>query len=159
MDKKDNLHVDSKALSVPATTEQNSNKEQIDSGSNANDRPRHDALIRKAFENPIVAKEFFEMHLPKEIQALFSSHTLKMEKESFVEPNLQNSISDILFSAKFNDNIGYLWILLEHQSTPDHFMPFRLFKIYDGYYRKTFDFKSKLQTLTPSIPTHILQWY
>ncbi|MFU7500705.1 MAG: Rpn family recombination-promoting nuclease/putative transposase, partial [Candidatus Tisiphia sp.] len=91
-------------------------------------RPRHDTFIRKAFENPIVAKEFFEMHLPKEIKAMFSSHTLKMEKESFVEPNLQNSISDILFSAKFKSDTGYLWILLEHQSTPDHFMAFRLFK-------------------------------
>lgn len=62
------------------------------------ERPRHDALIRKALENPIVAKEFFEMHLPKEIQAMFSSHTLKMEKESFVEVDLKHSISDILLS-------------------------------------------------------------
>jgi predicted transposase/invertase (TIGR01784 family) len=92
------------------------------------EHPRHDALIRKAFENPIVAKEFFEMHLPKEIKAMFSSHTLKMEKESFVEADLKHSISDILFSAKFKDDTGYLWVLLEHQSTPDHFMAFRLFK-------------------------------
>ena len=92
------------------------------------ERPRHDALIRKALENPIVAKEFFEMHLPKEIKAMFSYSSLKMEKESFVEADLKHSISDILFSAKFKDEIGYLWILLEHQSTPDHFMAFRLFK-------------------------------
>lgn len=94
----------------------------------SSERPRHDALIRKALEHPIVAKEFFEMHLPKEIKAMFSSHTLKMEKESFVEASLQHSISDILFSAKFKDETGYLWVLLEHQSTPDHFMAFRLFK-------------------------------
>ncbi len=98
------------------------------SDNGTSERPRHDTFIREAFENPIVAKEFFEMHLPKEIKAMFSSHTLKMGKESFVEPNLQNSISDILFSTKFNDETGYLWILLEHQSTPDHFMTFRLFK-------------------------------
>ncbi len=70
----------------------------------SHERPRHDALIRKAFENPIVAKEFFDMHLPTEIKALFSPHTLKMEKESFVEADLKHSISDILFSAKFNDD-------------------------------------------------------
>nr|WP_250636005.1 Rpn family recombination-promoting nuclease/putative transposase [Rickettsia conorii] len=52
-------------------------------------RPRHDTFIRKALENPIVAREFFEMHLPKEIKALFSPHTLKIEKESFVEPTLR----------------------------------------------------------------------
>ena len=130
MNEKNNTFIDSKALSISASTEKDNNREQTDSGSNgnANDRPKHDALIRKAFENPIVAKEFFEMHLPKEIKAMFYSHTLKMEKESFVEANLQHSISDILFSAKFKDETGYLWILLEHQSTPDHFMAFRLFK-------------------------------
>jgi predicted transposase/invertase (TIGR01784 family) len=105
------------------------NRNATDAGDNTNpERPRHDALIRKAFENPIVAKEFFEMHLPRQIKAMFSAHTLKMEKESFVEADLQYSISDILFSAKFKDETGYLWILLEHQSTPDHFMAFRLFK-------------------------------
>jgi len=111
----------------------NNKQEGLNTNSDTSDnvtaeRPRHDALIRKALENPLVAKEFFEMHLPKEIKAIFSSHTLKMEKESFVEADLKHSISDILFSAKFNDNTGYLWILLEHQSTPDHFMAFRLFK-------------------------------
>ncbi len=116
-----------KDISSSKTEDTSLDSDAIDA-SNTSERPRHDALIRKAFENPIVAKEFFEMHLPKEIKAMFSSHTLKMEKESFVEANLQHSISDILFSAKFKDDTGYLWILLEHQSTPDHFMTFRLFK-------------------------------
>ncbi|MGI4752600.1 MAG: Rpn family recombination-promoting nuclease/putative transposase [Janthinobacterium lividum] len=120
---------DSRELGATDTTESNRSQEQIASSSiSSDDRPRHDALIRKALENPIVAKEFFEMHLPKEIKAMFSSHTLKMEKESFVEADLKHSISDILFSAKFKDDTGYLWVLLEHQSTPDHFMAFRLFK-------------------------------
>ncbi|MFV9890138.1 MAG: Rpn family recombination-promoting nuclease/putative transposase [Rickettsia conorii subsp. raoultii] len=113
-----------------------SKEEDLSTNSDASDtsdnvtaeRPKHDALIRKALENPIVAKEFFEMHLPKEIKAMFSSHTLKMEEESFVEADLKHSISDILFSANFKNDTGYLWILLEHQSTPDHFMAFRLFK-------------------------------
>ena len=43
-----------------------------------------------------------------------------MEKGSFVEPNLKKSISDILFSAKFNSEDGYLFLLLEHQSKPDY---------------------------------------
>ncbi|MCZ6924160.1 MAG: Rpn family recombination-promoting nuclease/putative transposase [Rickettsia endosymbiont of Ixodes persulcatus] len=104
------------------------NNDTNNSDESTSGKPKHDAIIRKAFENPIVAKEFFEMHLPKEIKTLFSASTLKIEKESFVEADLKHSISDILFSAKFNDDTGYLWILLEHQSTPDHFMAFRLFK-------------------------------
>ncbi|CAK6518037.1 MAG: hypothetical protein IRF12RH_07425 [Rickettsia helvetica] len=30
-------------------------------------KPKHDEIVRSAFENPIVAKEFFEMHLPPHI--------------------------------------------------------------------------------------------
>ena len=124
-----NIPKDYSEVSVADTKASNRHHEQVDLDShNTSERPRHDALIRKALENPLVAKEFFEMHLPKEIKAMFSSHTLKMEKESFVEADLKHSISDILFSAKFKDNTGYLWVLLEHQSTPDHFMAFRLFK-------------------------------
>ncbi|WP_341790153.1 Rpn family recombination-promoting nuclease/putative transposase [Rickettsia endosymbiont of Polydrusus tereticollis] len=91
-------------------------------------KPKHDEIIRSAFENPIVAKEFFETYLPPHIKTLFSFETLKMEKDSFVERNLRKSILDILFSAKFDGEDGYLFLLLEHQSTPDHYMAFRLFK-------------------------------
>lgn len=48
-------------------------------------KPKHDEIVRSAFENSIVAKEFFEMHLPPHIQNLLSFETLKMEKGSFVD--------------------------------------------------------------------------
>lgn len=89
---------------------------------------KHDEIIRSAFENPIVAKEFFQMHLPPHIQSLVSFKTLKMEKDSFVDKTLKKSILDILFSVKFNSEDGYLFLLLEHQSKPDYYMAFRLFK-------------------------------
>ncbi|XVN40928.1 MAG: Rpn family recombination-promoting nuclease/putative transposase [Rickettsia endosymbiont of Argas persicus] len=89
---------------------------------------RHDELFRKALENKIVAREFFESHLPENVSSILSYETLKIEKDSFVEQNLKNSISDVLFSAKFKNEDGYLYLLLKHQSTPDYFMAFRLFK-------------------------------
>ncbi|MGI4752712.1 MAG: Rpn family recombination-promoting nuclease/putative transposase [Janthinobacterium lividum] len=85
-------------------------------------KPKHDEIIRSAFENPLVSKEFFEMHLPSHIQNLISLKTLKMEKDSFVDKRLRKSIVDILFSAKFGDKKGYLYLLLEHQSSPNHNM-------------------------------------
>ncbi len=128
MNEKDISSIKQTDLNTNSDTGVASNDASDTSDNVTSERPRHDALIRKALENPLVAKEFFEMHLPKEIKAMFSSHTLKMEKESFVEADLKHSISDIIFSAKFKGNTGYLWILLEHQSTTDHFMAFRLFK-------------------------------
>jgi predicted transposase/invertase (TIGR01784 family) len=91
-------------------------------------RLKHDALFRKAMENPLVAKEFFDTHLPVSIKSSIDFSTLKLEKESFIEKKLKASISDALFSVRFNNTEGYIYLLLEHQSRPDHFMALRLFR-------------------------------
>ena len=91
-------------------------------------KPKHDQLFRKSLENPIVAYELLQAHLPQEVLAIIDTSTLKLEKESFIEHNLTASIADVLFSVKFNGNDGFIYLLLEHQSSPDHFMAFRLFK-------------------------------
>ena len=92
------------------------------------EKPKHDQLFRKSLENPIVAYELLQAHLPQEVLEIIDTSTLKLEKESFIEPDLSASIADVLFSVKFNDTDGYIYLLLEHQSTPEHFMAFRLFK-------------------------------
>lgn len=92
------------------------------------DKPRHDQLFRKAFENPLVAVEFMNTHLPKEVLKILDISTLKLEKDTFVNPTLTDSACDVLFSAKFNGTDGFIHILLEHQSSCDRFMAFRLFK-------------------------------
>ncbi len=89
---------------------------------------KHDKFFQKALANPFVVREFFNMHLPPHIKALFSPTTLTLENDSFIEPNLKESITDVLFSVKINNSESYLYLLLEHQSSSDHFMAFRLFK-------------------------------
>ncbi|MCC8462460.1 MAG: Rpn family recombination-promoting nuclease/putative transposase [Rickettsia endosymbiont of Ecitomorpha arachnoides] len=89
---------------------------------------KHDKFFQKALENPYVAREFFETYLPPHIKALFSPTTLILENDSFIEPNLKESITDVLFSVKINNSESYLYLLLEHQSSSDHLMAFRLFK-------------------------------
>ncbi|MDD9335759.1 MAG: Rpn family recombination-promoting nuclease/putative transposase [Rickettsiaceae bacterium] len=91
-------------------------------------RSKHDQIFRKAMENPLVAHEFLNAHLPKHIKALIDFPSLKFENTSFVEQNLRDSISDVLFSAKFDGKDGYLFLLVEHQSSADHFMAFRLLR-------------------------------
>lgn len=91
-------------------------------------RIKHDEIFKKSMENPVVAKEFLETYLPEEIKSIVDIKSLKLEKESYVEETLRSSMSDVLFSVKFNGRRGYLYTLLEHQSKPDEMMGFRLFK-------------------------------
>ncbi len=47
-------------------------------------KPKHDQLFCKAMENPIVAKEFFEAHLPKDIRNMVDTNSLKESVIYFV---------------------------------------------------------------------------
>ena len=92
------------------------------------DRPKHDGIFKKSMENPLVVQEFLNDYLPKDVLKTIDSKTIKLEKDSFIEDNLTGSYSDVLLSCKFNKQDGYIMVLLEHQSKPEHFMAFRLLK-------------------------------
>ncbi|MCS5931795.1 Rpn family recombination-promoting nuclease/putative transposase [Klebsiella pneumoniae subsp. pneumoniae] len=47
---------------------------------------------------------------------------------SFVEEDLRASYSDILYSLRTRHGPGYVYALIEHQSTPDKLMAFRLLR-------------------------------
>jgi len=102
-----------------------------------NIKPRHDEFFRRAMEDPVIARDFLRSHLPQKVLNIIDINSLILEKESFVEENLLNSISDVLFSFKSGAGEAYVYVLLEAQSTSDYFMPYRLFKysmnIYDRY--------------------------
>jgi predicted transposase/invertase (TIGR01784 family) len=56
--------------------------------------------------------------------------TLKMQGDSFVESSLKRQISDVLFCCQMNNknDQALIYLLCEHQSTPDYWMVFRLYK-------------------------------
>lgn len=60
----------------------------------------HDAAFRSFLANPDVARDFLELHLPAEYRQLCDLSTLKLEPATFVEPDLHQYASDILWSVK-----------------------------------------------------------
>ncbi len=94
----------------------------------ANNKPKTDEIFKKSMENPLVAQEFINTYLPKDVLKIIDSKTLKLEKETYIEDDLKKSFSDVLLSCKINNQEGFLFLLLEQQSTSEHFMAFRLFK-------------------------------
>ncbi|MFQ6247294.1 Rpn family recombination-promoting nuclease/putative transposase, partial [Yersinia enterocolitica] len=55
-------------------------------------------------------------------------NTLKLESGSFVEDDLRQYFSDVLYSVKTTEGDGYVHVLIEHQSSPDKHMAFRLIR-------------------------------
>lgn len=89
----------------------------------------HDATFRQFLKLPEIARDFMEIHLPTELRAICDFNTLKLENGSFVEENLRQYFSDVLYSLKTNDGEdGYIQVLIEHQSSPDKHMAFRMIR-------------------------------
>ncbi|MGX5056971.1 Rpn family recombination-promoting nuclease/putative transposase [Enterobacter asburiae] len=86
----------------------------------------HDAAFRQFLANPDVARDFMQIHLPAELRALCDLGSLKLESGTFVEDDLRQYASDILWSMKTTSgDDGYIHLLLEHQSSADINMAFR----------------------------------
>ncbi|WP_438500245.1 Rpn family recombination-promoting nuclease/putative transposase [Pantoea ananatis] len=89
----------------------------------------HDATFRQFLSQPTIARDFMALHLPAEFLALCDLDTLKLESGAFVEQDLRQYFSDILYSLKTTSrDDGYIHVLIEHQSSPDRHMAFRLMR-------------------------------
>ncbi|RLM03357.1 Rpn family recombination-promoting nuclease/putative transposase [Gibbsiella quercinecans] len=88
----------------------------------------HDATFRQFLNQPEIARDFMEIHLPAELRAICDLTTLKLESGSFVEDNIRQYFSDVLYSLKTTAGDSYVHVLIEHQSSPDKHMASRMFR-------------------------------
>ena len=79
----------------------------------------HDKLIKEFLANRETAASFFDHYLPSDIRESLCLETLEICKDSFVEPDLREFFSDLLYKARFGDRNGYLYMLIEHKSHPE----------------------------------------
>ncbi|TKI05788.1 Rpn family recombination-promoting nuclease/putative transposase [Martelella alba] len=88
----------------------------------------HDSLFRKFLADIGVAREFLQHHLPEELRRQCDFSTLLRHNSSFVEEDLRVRISDMLYSLRMDSGQAYIYCHIEHQSTPDRLMGFRLMR-------------------------------
>jgi len=81
--------------------------------------------------------------LPETVAARLDWDALSLESGSFVSPQLQSRYSDLLFRTRLDTRDTYIYLLVEHQSRPDRFMPLRmteyLVAIWNRYLRENPD--------------------
>jgi predicted transposase YdaD len=86
----------------------------------------HDALFKAAFEKPEHAAGIFRSLLPAPVVEAIAWETIARESGSFIDPELADRQSDLLFSIEIRGGRGLLYLLLEHQSTNDPDMLLRM---------------------------------
>src|SRR5688572_25635382 len=88
----------------------------------------HDRFYRSLMVKPKVAVEFFDKNLPEPLREIVDLNSLELQKESFIEDKLRLKIADLLYKVNFQERTGYLYVLLEHISSPSKWLPFTLLK-------------------------------
>lgn len=88
----------------------------------------HDALFKQFLTHPETARDFLDVHLPPALHQACDLNTLRLESSSFIEEDLRAYYSDVLYSLKAGQSDGYIYALIEHQSSPDRHMGFRLMR-------------------------------
>ena len=88
----------------------------------------------------IGSREFLEAYLPDILKYKVDISKVKIEKDNFIEENLTRRLSDIVYSIPYKHNVSQkvvIYPLLEHQSTSDNWIAFRLWKyillLYERY--------------------------
>lgn len=88
----------------------------------------HDAVFKQFLSHPETARDFLDIHLPRALHKICDLNTLCLQSGSFVEENMRAYYSDILYSLNTRTGKGYIYALIEHQSSPDKHMAFRLMR-------------------------------
>ena len=116
----------------------------------------HDKLFRTVFADHGEAAALLRAHLPESLARDLRWSTLTLQDRSFVDPDLRDTESDLLFSIRRKAGAppAWLYVLLEHQSRPDRWIRFRLLKyccrIWDRS-RRQFPRERRLRPIVPLV--------
>lgn len=88
----------------------------------------HDAVFKRFLRHPETANDFLMLYLPEAIRQRCDFATLRLQSASFIDEDLRAWYSDVLWSVRTTCGAGYIYVVIEHQSSPDNHMAFRLMR-------------------------------
>jgi len=119
----------------------------------------HDKLFRETYSDLSNAQAFLENYLPEDILNIVNLKTLEICKDSFIEKDLSDYYSDMLYKVMFGKEPGYIYFLFEHKSYPDGLIHLQLLeymlKIWRLEYKQTK--RKPLSVIIPLVLFHSAQ--
>jgi len=92
--------------------------------------------------NPLAVAEFLKEYFP-EIATKIDPGSLRPTDGTLISSDLQEKRTDLIYHATFEEKPGYLYLLLEHQSSPDAMMPLRLMEYFLQIIRRDLSLQKK----------------
>ncbi len=88
----------------------------------------HDNLVKHAFSDVEHARGVLATALPAAIVARLDLSSLSLRSGTFVDEDLQDRYSDILYAARISGREALLYLLWEHKSAPEPFTPLQVMR-------------------------------
>src|SRR5699024_4505912 len=111
----------------------------------------HDKLFKETFSDVEVARGFLQHYLPPTSLKFIDVMSLKMLNDSFIEEQLLDSRSDLLYEATINGEKAYVYFLFEHKSYPTKDIALQLLGYMVEIWKREFD-KKKTDVLPLVMP-------
>jgi predicted transposase/invertase (TIGR01784 family) len=89
----------------------------------------HDAFFKQVLSDPALAGTFLREHLPPDVAALLGPELPEPVPASFVDEELRQHHSDLLFRVRLKAGTeAFAYMLLEHKSSPESGAPLQLLR-------------------------------
>ncbi|SLM28675.1 conserved hypothetical protein [Desulfamplus magnetovallimortis] len=86
----------------------------------------HDKLFREVWGDLENVRGFLQEYLPADQLVLMDPASLEICKDSFIEKELEDYYSDMLYKVRISGTSGYLYVLFEHKSYDDKYLHLQL---------------------------------
>ena len=115
----------------------------------------HDRFFKAVFSQKEVVVDFLQNYLPADIAHKFDYESLKIVKNSFVDPKLLEYFSDLLFELKWsNGKWGYIYLLFEHKSFMPPLISFQLLRYMIQIWELALSQQKRLYPVLPVVLYH-----
>lgn len=113
-------------------------------------------FFENTFSRLDIARDVTEQLLPENISKKIDSKSIKLRKDSFVEPNLTRLHSDIIYECNFRKSKQKIWLtlLFDHKSEPDNFVYIQLSKYMNSIWDQQRSDKQFPKVILPIIFYH-----
>lgn len=86
----------------------------------------HDSFYKTLFSNPKMVKDLILDFIPEPFVSDFDFSTLEICHNAYVTPHLAQRQNDLVWRVRWKDSVCYIYIILEFQSSQDHWMALRI---------------------------------
>lgn len=114
----------------------------------------HDKFFKESFSRKEIARSFIREYLPESIIKQLDFQSLTILKDSFIDKELSEHFSDILYRVKLSGMLSYIYLLFEHKSYIDPWTGFQILrnmvKVWEQY-RKQHKKVKRLPVILPIV--------